>query len=172
LRFALPSGRRFRLTVAAFGLAGCAVEVVAAAMEQAAAGTSGGNGASDLTSGEIEVFVVAGTVTDRMAPAVLAAYARLPEPRLVVTFGACSNSGGPYWEGYVVTKGVDQLIPVERDRLREWRASVPPPSALEPDAEPAKEVELARKGSNRTVRRGGSPPPIPACRRGPLSDSS
>ena len=61
----------------------------------------------------MNVLVVAGTVTDKLAPLVLAAYRDLPEPRRVLSFGACSNSGGPYWDSYCVTKGADQIIPVD-----------------------------------------------------------
>jgi NADH-quinone oxidoreductase subunit B len=59
------------------------------------------------------VLVIAGTVTDKLAPLVLQAYQALPEPRRVLSFGACSNSGGPYWDSYSVTKGIDQVIPVD-----------------------------------------------------------
>lgn len=59
------------------------------------------------------MLVVAGTVTDKLAPFVLRAYQELPEPRRVLSFGACSNSGGPYWDSYCVTKGVDQFVPVD-----------------------------------------------------------
>jgi NADH-quinone oxidoreductase subunit B len=61
----------------------------------------------------LNVLVVAGTVTDKLAPLVRDAYHELPEPRRVVSFGACSNSGGPYWDSYCVTKGTDQFIPVD-----------------------------------------------------------
>jgi NADH-quinone oxidoreductase subunit B len=37
----------------------------------------------------------------------------MPEPKYVISFGACSNSGGPYWDSYCVTKGVDQVVPVD-----------------------------------------------------------
>jgi NADH-quinone oxidoreductase subunit B len=59
------------------------------------------------------VLIVAGTVTDKLAPLVLSAYQCMPERRYVISFGACSNSGGPYWDSYCVTKGVDQFIPVD-----------------------------------------------------------
>jgi NADH-quinone oxidoreductase subunit B len=62
---------------------------------------------------EADVLVVSGTVTDALAPAVLAIWNRLPEPRHVLSFGSCANSGGPYWDSYCVTKGVDQLLPVD-----------------------------------------------------------
>src|SRR4051812_18399420 len=58
-------------------------------------------------------MLVSGTVTDRMAPAIIRLYQRLTGPKYVISFGACSNSGGPYWDSYSVTKGVDQLIPVD-----------------------------------------------------------
>ena len=86
------------------GLACCAVEVSAALRR--CAGQLPGNAA-------VNVLVVAGTVTDKLAPLVLAAYRDLPEPRRALSFGACSNSGGPYWDSYCVTKGADQLIPVD-----------------------------------------------------------
>ena len=60
-----------------------------------------------------DVLVVSGTVTDALAPAVLALWQRMPEPRYVLSFGSCSNSGGPYWDSYCVTKGVDQVLPVD-----------------------------------------------------------
>ena len=87
---------------------------VAAALSRLAPGVAEGTaGVSAGDAAGINVFVVAGTVTDKLAPLVLAAYQRVPEPKLVLSFGACSNSGGPYWDSYCVTKGVDQLIPVD-----------------------------------------------------------
>jgi len=59
------------------------------------------------------VLVLAGTLTDKLAPAVRRLYDTLPSPRAVISYGSCANSGGPYWDSYSVTKGVDQLVPVD-----------------------------------------------------------
>src|SRR5215470_6138648 len=102
----MGAGRGISLRVFDAGLACCAVEVSAALrrfadlLPQARPGVAAA----------VHVLVVAGTVTDKLAPLVRDAYRDLPEPRLVLSFGACSNSGGPYWDSYCVTKGVDQVI--------------------------------------------------------------
>ena len=107
----------FSLRVFDAGLACCAVEVSAALRRCADLLPDGGSGPGEVGPGggpePVNVLVVAGTVTDKLAPMVLAAYRDLPEPRRVLSFGACSNSGGPYWDSYCVTKGADQIIPVD-----------------------------------------------------------
>lgn len=95
--------RRYRLTVLGLGLACCGAEFDAAAV---------GWSSADQDGDEAEVLVVSGTVTDVLAPAVRRAYDRLRDP-YVVSFGACTSSGGPYWDSYSVIKGVDQLVPVD-----------------------------------------------------------
>ena len=62
--------------------------------------------------GDAAVLVISGTVTDVLAPVVLAAWEALPARRAALSFGACANSGGPYWDSYAVTKGIDAVIPV------------------------------------------------------------
>jgi NADH-quinone oxidoreductase subunit B len=104
----VDGGGGLSLRVFDAGLACCAVEVEAALRHYRASGGGAGERA-----GPVHVFVVAGTVTDKLAPHVLRAYQDTPEPRRVLSFGACSNSGGPYWDSYCVTKGVDQFIPVD-----------------------------------------------------------
>jgi NADH-quinone oxidoreductase subunit B len=104
----LDAGRGYSLWVFDAGLACCAVECAAALSRV-------GGPASSSREPEIRahVLIVAGTVTDKLAPLVLQAYENVPEPKFVLSFGACSNSGGPYWDSYCVTKGVDQMIPVD-----------------------------------------------------------
>ena len=113
----LAAGREMVLHVFDAGLACCAVEVAAALRGCPAPAPVDDDGRAEGPAHEpaaaLHVLVVAGTVTDKLAPLVLRAYRDLPEPRRVVSFGACSNSGGPYWDSYCVTKGVDQLIPVD-----------------------------------------------------------
>jgi NADH-quinone oxidoreductase subunit B len=98
------------LVVVDVGLACCALE-----FEVAAAGLNPTTG--ELAADGQVVVVVSGTVTDRIAPSVAAVVdaARAYGGRrpTVVSFGACASSGGPYWDSYAVTKGVDQLVEVD-----------------------------------------------------------
>jgi NADH-quinone oxidoreductase subunit B len=103
----LDVGQACTLRVFDAGLACCAVEVAAAIRRWRA------QPAATVPGAVLNVLVVAGTVTDKLAPFVLAAYQQTPEPRRVLSFGACANSGGPYWDSYCVTKGVDQFVPVD-----------------------------------------------------------
>ncbi len=127
--------RGYALWVFDAGLACCAVEC-AAALTRVSGGAPGPEAGREETGpreaepretgpggaspggaapghGHLNVFIVAGTVTDKLAPLVLRAYQEVPDPKRVLSFGACSNSGGPYWDSYCVTKGVDQIMPVD-----------------------------------------------------------
>jgi NADH-quinone oxidoreductase subunit B len=112
LRLVLNWGRRYSLWVFNFGLACCAIEFIAASM---ARHDFIRLGVIPFAPGprQADLMVVSGTVTDKMAPAIKRLYEQMPEPKYVISFGACSNSGGPYWDSYCVTKGVDQIIPVD-----------------------------------------------------------
>ena len=112
IRFVLNWGRRYTLSICNVGLACCAIEFVAASMSgspliRRAVATAG------TAPSEAALLVISGTVTDKLAPAVRRMYDALPEPRYVMSFGACSNSGGPYWDSYSVVNGVDRVLPVD-----------------------------------------------------------
>ncbi|WP_405464641.1 NADH-quinone oxidoreductase subunit B [Streptomyces griseoaurantiacus] len=112
MKVVLNWGRRYSLWVFNFGLACCAIEFIAASMSRHDFMRLG---VIPFAPGprQADLMVVSGTVTDKMAPAVKRLYEQMPEPKYVISFGACSNCGGPYWDSYAVTKGVDQIIPVD-----------------------------------------------------------
>jgi len=112
VKVVLNWGRRYSLWVFNFGLACCAIEFIAASM---AKHDFIRMGVIPFAPGprQADLMIVSGTVTDKMAPAIKRLYEQMPEPKYVISFGACSNSGGPYWDSYSVTKGVDQIIPVD-----------------------------------------------------------
>ncbi|MER5970121.1 NADH-quinone oxidoreductase subunit B family protein [Streptomyces sp. NPDC002055] len=112
MKVVLNWGRRYSLWVFNFGLACCAIEFIAASM---ARHDFIRLGVIPFAPGprQADLMIVSGTVTDKMAPAVKRLYEQMPEPKYVISFGACSNCGGPYWDSYAVTKGVDQIIPVD-----------------------------------------------------------
>ena len=98
------------LHVVDIALACCALEFEAAATGVPAA-------PAGLAPGARVAVVVSGTVTDRLAPAVCAIIDACAERGVsrpaVISFGACASSGGPYWDSYAVTKGIDQLVEVD-----------------------------------------------------------
>ena len=112
IKVVLNWGRRYSLWVFNFGLACCAIEFIAASMGRHDFIRLG---VIPFAPGprQADLMVVSGTVTDKMAPAIRRLYEQMPEPKYVISFGACSNSGGPYWDSYSVTKGVDQVVPVD-----------------------------------------------------------
>ncbi len=155
-RYVLDVGRRFSLWVFDVGLACCAVEFLAAALggDDDVARLGALPVAADPAAAQ--VLVVSGTVTTKLAPSVRALYDRMPEPRHVLSFGACANSGGPYWDSYAVVNGVHELLPVDV-----WVPGCPPrPEALlaalrELDARLRGEPAPAADGPTDLLRRPG-----------------
>ena len=101
-------------------LACCTLEFDAAATRCQALVGGRGTAVGDLPgleAGSQVAVVISGTVTDRLAPAVTAIVDGCEQQAgrrpLVISFGACASSGGPYWDSYAVTKGVDQVLPVD-----------------------------------------------------------
>ena len=111
-RYLLNWGRKYSLWVFNFGLACCAIEFIATSMSRHDFIRLG---VIPFAPGprQADLMVISGTVTDKMAPAIKRLYDQMPEPKYVISFGSCANSGGPYWDSYCVTKGVDQIIPVD-----------------------------------------------------------
>ena len=94
-----------------FGLACCAVEMMQA-------------GASRLDTDrygvvfrpsprQSDVMIVAGTLVNKMAPALRRVYDQMPEPKWVISMGSCANGGGYYHYSYSVVRGCDRVVPVD-----------------------------------------------------------
>ena len=94
-----------------FGLACCAVEMMHVAMAR-----------YDFdrfrmffrpSPRQSDLMIVAGTLTNKMAPALRKVYDQMPEPRYVISMGSCANGGGYYHYSYSVVRGCDRIVPVD-----------------------------------------------------------
>jgi len=95
-----------------FGLACCAIEMMAAAGPRHDLERFGSM--PRATPRQADVMIVSGTVTLKMAERVKRLFEQMAEPKYVISMGSCANSGGPYWQhGYHVLKGVDLVVPVD-----------------------------------------------------------
>ena len=108
---ALALARKSSLWPLTFGLACCAIEMIATFMSH-----------HDLdrfgivpwpSPRQADVMIIAGTVTKKMAPAVKLLYEQMPNPKWVISMGACATNGGPYTRYDRVLQGVDKIIPVD-----------------------------------------------------------
>jgi len=119
-------GRGHSLWIMPMGTACCAIEFMATAMSKFDFDRHGT--VPFIDPRHSDVMVVAGTITRKMAPAVVRLYEQMPEPKWVVAMGNCAVSGGIfYYDSYSVIRGVDELIPVDI-----YIAGCPPrPEALE-----------------------------------------
>ena len=111
LDLVLAASRKSSLWPMTFGLACCAIEMIGTYMAH-----------YDLdrfgivpwpSPRQSDVMIVAGTVTKKMAPAVKLLYEQMPNPKWVISMGACATNGGPYTRYDRVLQGVDKIVPVD-----------------------------------------------------------
>ncbi|XP_078217508.1 NADH dehydrogenase [ubiquinone] iron-sulfur protein 7, mitochondrial isoform X2 [Callithrix jacchus] len=94
-----------------FGLACCAVEMMHMAAPRYDMDRFGV--VFRASPRQSDVMIVAGTLTNKMAPALRKVYDQMPEPRYVVSMGSCANGGGYYHYSYSVVRGCDRIVPVD-----------------------------------------------------------
>jgi NADH-quinone oxidoreductase subunit B len=105
-------GRRNSVWPLQFGLACCAIEMIATTMARFDLARFGAE-IFRPSPRQADLIIVSGTVTKKMAPQVIRLYNQMAEPKYVIAMGACAISGGPFKQGYNVLKGIDRYIPVD-----------------------------------------------------------
>ncbi|MGA3006553.1 MAG: NADH-quinone oxidoreductase subunit B [Opitutaceae bacterium] len=105
-------GRSHSVWPLQFGLACCAIEMIAASMARFDIARFGSE-VFRPSPRQADLLIVSGTVTKKMAPSVVRLWNQMPEPKYCIAMGACAISGGPFKQGYNVLKGIDRFIPVD-----------------------------------------------------------
>ncbi len=103
--------RKSALWPMTFGLACCAIEMIAAGAGRFDIDRFGA-GVFRPSPRQSDLIIVAGTVTLKMGPVVRRVYDQMPEPKWVIAMGACASTGGPF-DSYSTMQGVDRTIPVD-----------------------------------------------------------
>ncbi len=103
--------RKSALWPLSFGLACCAIEMIASTTARFDIARFGSE-VFRPSPRQADLMIVAGTVTLKMAPVLKRIYDQMPDPKWVISMGACSSVGGPF-NTYAVLQGVDRIIPVD-----------------------------------------------------------
>src|SRR5512143_1998263 len=105
----LSLGRANSLWPLTFGLACCAIEMMAAGASRFDLSRFGAE-VFRPSPRQADVMIVAGTVTLKMATRMRRLYEQMAEPRFVIAMGACTTSGGEFWDSYHVLQGIDTVV--------------------------------------------------------------
>ncbi len=105
-------GRRNSMWPMLFGLACCAIEMIATASSRFDFSRFGME-VMRATPRQSDLMIVSGTVTKKMVVPIVRLYNQMPEPKYVLAMGACASGGGPFKEGYNVVSGIDKYLPVD-----------------------------------------------------------
>ena len=105
-------GRKNSVWPLQFGLACCAIEMIASTMARFDMARFGSE-VFRPSPRQADLMIVSGTVTKKMVPQIVRLYNQMAEPKYVIAMGACAISGGPFKQGYNVLKGIDRYLPVD-----------------------------------------------------------
>ncbi|MCE9557452.1 MAG: NADH-quinone oxidoreductase subunit B, partial [Armatimonadetes bacterium] len=111
LEYVLDQARSNSLWPLTFGLACCAIEMMSTAGSRFDISRFGSE-AFRATPRQADVMIIAGRLSKKMAPVLRQIYDQMPEPKWVISMGACASSGGVY-NNYAIVQGADQVVPVD-----------------------------------------------------------
>ena len=109
--YALSQARANSLWPLTFGLACCAIEMMSTATARFDLARFGSE-AFRATPRQADVMIIAGRLSKKMAPVLRQIYDQMPEPKWVISMGACASTGGVY-NNYAIVQGADQVVPVD-----------------------------------------------------------